>query len=435
MIPHQGRPASRYPMEAQSQHEQAPEALETRIRELGPWFHNIEIGGVMTAPDHFLGNFPAVKWERFRHAIPADLSGRTVLDIGCNGGFYSIEMKRRGADRVVAIDFDPDYLRQARFAAEASGVDIEFRQLSVYDVAALGERFDIVLFMGVLYHLRHPLLALDLIHEHVAGDLVVFQSLQRGSTEAPPLEADYPFSETAIFEERDYPKLFFVEQSYSGDNTNWWIPNRACSEAMLRSAGFSILAHPEEEVFVCRPRGAAARTRSGGLSPSVRRGTARLIEAVMIWNEPNNKSHWDPELDPDWSRFAAMVKAASEAVRAENAALPTVLGGMSPIDPSFVRNLEGKGALDLIDVVAVHGFPLDWNLWSIHDWPAKIDEIRAVTDKPVWVFGGGGFELRRAGGAELGIDPHGRVAERRRATGALVQPLRPAEDLGSHHAP
>jgi beta-xylosidase len=110
-----------------------------------------------------------------------------------------------------------------------------------------------------------------------------------------------------------------------------------------------------------------------------------VIEAAMIWNEPNNKSHWDPEVDPDWSIFAETMRAAGEAIRAENPALPRVMGGMSPIDPLFVENMAGKGALDAVDVVAVHGFPLDWNLWSIHDWPAKLDEIRAVTPKPVWV--------------------------------------------------
>ncbi len=110
-----------------------------------------------------------------------------------------------------------------------------------------------------------------------------------------------------------------------------------------------------------------------------------MIEAAMIWNEPNNKSHWDPEIDPGWSLFAETAVCAGQAIRAENANLPRVLGGMSPIDPSFVQNLAGKGVLDHIDVVAVHGFPLDWNLWQIHEWPAKIDEIRAVTDKPIWV--------------------------------------------------
>lgn len=110
-----------------------------------------------------------------------------------------------------------------------------------------------------------------------------------------------------------------------------------------------------------------------------------MIEAAMIWNEPNNKSHWDPELDPDWSKFAEHVRLAGTAIRAANPALPRVLGGMSPIDPLWVKRMEGHGALDHVDVVAVHGFPLDWNLWTIHQWPEKIAEIEAVTDKPVWV--------------------------------------------------
>jgi beta-xylosidase len=110
-----------------------------------------------------------------------------------------------------------------------------------------------------------------------------------------------------------------------------------------------------------------------------------MIEAVMLWNEPNNKSHWDPDIDPDWSRFAQMCTLAGQAVAAENPHLVRTLGGMSPIDPLFVRNLAGKGVLAHTDAVAVHGFPLDWNLWPIDEWPAKIDEIRAVTDLPVWV--------------------------------------------------
>lgn len=110
-----------------------------------------------------------------------------------------------------------------------------------------------------------------------------------------------------------------------------------------------------------------------------------MIESVKLWNEPNNKSHWDPNLDPDWSKFAEMVNLASEAIRDVNPALTQVLGGMSPIDPQFVNRLAGHGVLDRVDVVAVHGFPLDWNLWPIHDWPAKLEEIRAVTDKPLWV--------------------------------------------------
>ena len=110
-----------------------------------------------------------------------------------------------------------------------------------------------------------------------------------------------------------------------------------------------------------------------------------MIEAAMIWNEPNNMSHWDFELDRDWAIFGELVRAASSAIAAERPSLPRVLGGISPIDPEFLRNMQGKGVLDAVDVVAVHGFPLDWNHWMIDQWPARIAEIRAVTDKPIWI--------------------------------------------------
>jgi tRNA (mo5U34)-methyltransferase len=226
--------------------------IPQRIAELGEWFHNMNLRGHATAPNHFLGDYPAVKWRAFAGAIPADLGGRTVLDVGCNAGFYSIEMKRRGADRVVGVDWDERYLAQARFAAEVSGAEIELRRLSVYDIASLRERFDVVLFMGVLYHLRHPLLALDLLHEHATRDLLVFQSMLRGSDLAPPIAEDYPFTETSVFDAPGFPELHFIEHRYTGDDTNWWIPNRAAAEAMLRSAGYAIVARPEAEVFICR---------------------------------------------------------------------------------------------------------------------------------------------------------------------------------------
>lgn len=110
-----------------------------------------------------------------------------------------------------------------------------------------------------------------------------------------------------------------------------------------------------------------------------------MIEAVMFWNEPNNRSHWDFEIDPDWNKFAAMVKLAAEAVRSENPRLTKVLGGISPIDPGFIRNMDVKGVLNCLDVVALHGFPLDWNHWSIDEWPDKIREIREVTALPIWI--------------------------------------------------
>jgi tRNA (mo5U34)-methyltransferase len=236
-------------------HSLTTEEIEKKVGELGPWFHNLSLRGIQTAPHHFLGDYPSFKWRNFENALPQDLRGMSVLDVGCNGGFYSIQMKLRGADRVLGIDHDEVYLRQAAFAAEVLELDISFEQLSVYEVPQLKERFDLVLFMGVFYHLRHPLLALDLLRQHAAKDWFIFQSMLRGSDSVAEVADDYPFSETAIFDEPGYPKMHFVENDYSGDPTNWWIPNAACAEAMLRSAGFAILSHPEREVYLCRRTG------------------------------------------------------------------------------------------------------------------------------------------------------------------------------------
>src|SRR4051812_20133691 len=110
------------------------ENIARGIAERGPWFHNIDLHGVKTAPNHFLGDYPEIKWKRIASAFPPDLAGASVLDIGCNGGFYSIELKKRGAGRVLGLDVVDEYLEQARFAATTLALDIEFRKLSVYDV-------------------------------------------------------------------------------------------------------------------------------------------------------------------------------------------------------------------------------------------------------------------------------------------------------------
>ena len=110
-----------------------------------------------------------------------------------------------------------------------------------------------------------------------------------------------------------------------------------------------------------------------------------MLEAAMIWNEPNNKSHWDFENDPEWQVFARMAKLAGQAIAAEAPGLPRVLGGISPIDPSFIQLMHANGGLDELDAVAVHGFPLDWNHWMIEEWPAKLETIQAVTNLPLWV--------------------------------------------------
>src|SRR5436305_6399657 len=128
-----------------------------------------------------------------------------------------------------------------------------------------------------------------------------------------------------------------------------------------------------------------------------------MIEAVMLWNEPNNLSHWDFEIDRDWSMYARMVQLAAIAIKAEIPSLSKVLGGISPIDPAFIIRMQDMGALPQLDVVALHGFPLDWNHWTIHEWPDKIAEIRAVTEKPIWISEGGASSFSAEEVQEFGL--------------------------------
>ena len=234
----------------------ARDEIARRIHELGPWFHNMDLGGVPTAPDHFLGDYPRVKFAGFSDALPKDLGGRSVLDIGCNGGFYAIEMKRRGAGRVVAIDSDPHYLAQARFAAEVSGYpDIEFAQLNVYDVAELGERFDLVIFMGVFYHLRHPLLALDLIHEHVAGDLLAVPvhaaGERRGGEGRPRLRLQRDgHVRRARMAQAPLRRARLLRRLGPTGSCQTPPPPRPC----CAPRGFDVVNQVEQEVYLCRRR-------------------------------------------------------------------------------------------------------------------------------------------------------------------------------------
>jgi tRNA (mo5U34)-methyltransferase len=233
----------------------APDAaqLSTRIREMGEWFHNLNLHGVYTAPNHFLGDFPNIKWRKISQAVPEQLDGATVLDIGCNGGFYSVEMKRRGASYVLGIDVDERYLNQARFAAETLDLDIDFRKCSVYELDSIPGQFDYVIFMGVFYHLRYPVLGLDLAVKKVAGQMI-FQTMLRGSQDVKQWESDYSFWQNDMFADPAFPSMYFIEKKYASDPTNWWIPNRSAAEGLLRSSGLDIVSHPEEETWICKPR-------------------------------------------------------------------------------------------------------------------------------------------------------------------------------------
>ena len=232
----------------------ASSSLADDIAELGPWFHNLHLpDGTQTAPGHFLGDFPTFKWEQIRGHLPADLTGWTALDIGCNAGFYSFELARRGAT-VTGIDHDPRYLRQARWAAGRFGLEgrVRFEEKQVYDLAASPETYDLVLFMGVLYHLRYPLLGLDIVARKV-GRRLIFQTLTMPGEEVAEPPLDMPIDEREAMLEPGWPRMAFIEHRLANDPTNWWAPNHAAVEAMLRSAGLGVLERPGHEIYVCEP--------------------------------------------------------------------------------------------------------------------------------------------------------------------------------------
>lgn len=235
-----------------------------KIRSLSPWFHNIILpGGEHTAPDHPLGNFPSYKWDLISPHLPADMTGLHVLDIGCNAGFYSIEMARRGAE-VFAADIDEKYLEQARWVAEVFGLNhmISFHRLQIYDLVKVDMQFDVVLFMGVFYHLRYPLLGIDILSEKAAG-LLIFQSLSLGDEEEHPPVDDIKLRERDILQKKGWPAMAFIENKFMKDPTNWWVPNASAIKAMFRTAGFGFLHSPGQEIFFFRAdqgRSAVAQT-------------------------------------------------------------------------------------------------------------------------------------------------------------------------------
>lgn len=226
------------------------EKMQKQIEGMKPWFHNIHLpDGSQTAPAHNLGDFPAYKWEEIKHLIPEDLSGKTVLDIGCNAGFYSIEMARRNA-HVTAIDIDDHYLKQARWVAAQFGLQkqITFHRMQVYDLAKTDWQFDIVLFLGVFYHLRYPLLAMDILSEKI-GTHLVFQSLSLLQKKEHASISDFSFNKRRLLESHGWPSMAFIEQSFSGDPTNWWVPNAAAIKAICRSCGLEFIEKAGKETY------------------------------------------------------------------------------------------------------------------------------------------------------------------------------------------
>ena len=226
----------------------------TDIRRLEPWFHNLHLpDGSQTCPHHPLGDFPSFKWRKLAPHLPADLSRVSVLDIGCNAGFYTLELARRGA-HVTAIDLNPHYLAQASWAARVWGVAdrIDFQEKQIYSLAGATERWDLVLFLGVLYHLRYPMLGLDIVSRCVRERLVL-QSFSAPGDEIERAPFDLELHDRAPLVRPGWPKLSFVEHRIAGDCTNWWAPNAACIEAMLRSSGMKVVERPADEFYIAVP--------------------------------------------------------------------------------------------------------------------------------------------------------------------------------------
>ncbi len=255
------------------------ERLQSEIAALGPWFHNLHLpDGTQTAPTHFLGDFPRYKWHALAPHLPQSLEGWTALDIGCNAGYYSFELAQRGA-RVIGIDVDPHYLGQAKWASEKLGLEkaIEFRQMQVYDLADEDHKYDLVLFMGVFYHLRYPLLGLDIVARRTRHTMV-FQTLTTPGLETYSDTRDRPIHDRADLDEPGWPRMAFIEHRFANDPTNWWVPNHAAVQAMLRSSGMQVSAHLGHEIYLCHPAAPDAPTHAPyDYMPELRSASGRAI--------------------------------------------------------------------------------------------------------------------------------------------------------------
>lgn len=224
--------------------------INDTIKKLAPWFHNIHLpGGEETAPNHPLGDFPSYKWEVIHPHLPDDLSGHKILDIGCNAGFYTIQCALRGAE-VTAIDIDPHYLKQSKWIAGLFNLQdrIKFHKMQVYDLMKYSWKFDLVLFLGVFYHLRYPLLAIDIVSEKV-GDTLIFQSLSLNNEKEYEAVEDISLNKKELLLSRGWPSMAFIENKFMGDPTNWWVPNSAAIKALFKTAGLKMIQSPGQEVY------------------------------------------------------------------------------------------------------------------------------------------------------------------------------------------
>jgi len=232
------------------------EKTEGRNREFEP--NKIQPG---TYPE-----YPESRWQLIENYIPKDLTGKTVLDLGCNAGWFATKMKERGADYVLGIDVMPQFIDQAKFISEYFDLPIDYKLMNIYEFVLKNRRkFDYVLFLGLFYHLRYPLLVLDKMAE-ITKEKMYFITVLVGKPPITEDNPDLPWDERKLvladdFEEEDrktfnhpdYPKSYFVEEKYGHDYSNWWFSNETCVYAMLRSAGFKNIIKSGYDVFICDP--------------------------------------------------------------------------------------------------------------------------------------------------------------------------------------
>jgi len=230
--------------------------LLKQLPSLDPWHHTIDLGdGITTTKMQHSGYNPEERWKAIEPFIPKDLTGKTVLDLGCNSGYLSMKMKKRGASRVVAVDVKKRNIKQAEFISKWFDVELELvnEEAHVYCLTN-EERFDYVIFLGLFYHLKYGTLVLDRLAEMTKSKLF-FQTVTLGSrlNNYEPIENYAENEKKKIVKSEDYPKLFFIENKFNNDLSNWWISNDAAVISLLRSAGLKIIARPSPQIHVCEP--------------------------------------------------------------------------------------------------------------------------------------------------------------------------------------
>lgn len=232
------------------------EQMEREVRELGWWYQYFELpGGVMTGNGEPPAYHPETRWRFLEPYVPEDLSDKTVLDVGGNAGYFSVQMMKRGAKSCVLVEPFTEFAAQARYVAGEFGFSIEVVNEDVHTFCLTREdRFDYVIFLGLFYHLKYPVLVLDRLAE-MTRERMYFQSHIVGDEQAVYDDRpDYaPQTDDAILNNPAFPRMAFVEKLYNGDPTNWWIPNPTALEPMVRSAGMKVIARPHAQLLVAEP--------------------------------------------------------------------------------------------------------------------------------------------------------------------------------------